>query len=174
MTATGPTSPVEHPDSVTPPGTASGLKRWLPLVGLVVIVVAALWFGTRRSSPASIDDRVQSVTSELRCPVCTGETVADSSAPISQDIRTRVRQLLEGGESNAQAKAYILSKYPGTSLATPASGLGLLVWLLPVVAVAAAAGGLGVAFARWRARAGVTVSAADRQRVEEERRRGDY
>ena len=156
------------------PNRASVLKRWLPLVGLSLVVVAALWFGTRPSAKPSVDDRVQSVTSQLRCPVCTGETVADSSAPISQDIRTRVRQLLQAGETNAQAKAYILSKYPGTSLATPTSGLGLLVWLLPIAAVVAAAGGLGVAFARWRARAGVTVSPADRQLVEEERQRGGY
>jgi hypothetical protein len=38
-----------------------------------------------------------------------------------------------------------------------------------VVAVA----GLGMAFARWRARSGVTVSDEDRQLVEQARRRDD-
>jgi cytochrome c-type biogenesis protein CcmH len=150
------------------------LKQWLPFLGLAIVLVVALKVGTSGSSSHSLDDRVQSVTSGLRCPVCTGETVADSSAPISQDIRAKVRQLLQAGDSNSQAKDYILSKYPGTSLSTPASGLGLLVWLLPVVAVGAAIIGLTLAFYRWRSRAGVTVSDEDRQRVQEERRRGDY
>jgi len=151
------------------------LRRWLPLAALVVVLALALWIGTTRSSGhASIDDRVQSVTSGLRCPVCTGETVADSSAPISQDIRGMVRQLLIQGESNSQAKSFILSKYPGTSLDTPASGVGLLVWALPVVLVGAAVVGLSLTFARWRSHAGVTVSDEDRALVEEARRHGDH
>lgn len=152
----------------------SPVTRWVPLFGLVVVLVAALWVGTTRSSHPSLDDRVQSVTSQLRCPVCTGETIADSSAPISQDIRAKVRQLLQAGDTNGQAKSYILSKYPGTSLTTPASGLGLLVWLLPVLVVGGAVIGLAMTFRRWRSRAGVTVSDEDRRRVEEARRRDDY
>ncbi len=150
------------------------LRRWLPFVGLAIVLVVALRVGTSRSAKPSIDDRVQSITSGLRCPVCVGETVADSSAPISQDIRTKVRQMLQAGDTNNQARDYILSKYPGTSLTTPGTGLGLLVWALPVVVVGAALIGLSLAFARWRARAGVTVSDEDRLRVQEERLRGDY
>lgn len=150
------------------------IKRWLPLLGLAVVLVVALWIGTNGPTHHSIDDRVQSITSGLRCPVCTGETVADSSAPISQDIRTKVRQMLEGGDTNSQAKDFILSKYPGTSLSTPATGLGLLVWALPIVVIGAAVVGLSLTFARWRSHAGATVSDEDRLRVAEERRRGDY
>jgi cytochrome c-type biogenesis protein CcmH len=147
------------------------LLRWLPLLGLGVVLLVALWVGTTDSSGhKSIDDRVQSVTSGLRCPVCTGETVADSAAPISQDIRTEVRQLLVQGDSDSQAKAFILSKYPGTSLSTPTSGLGLLVWALPVIAIASAVIGLVLMFSRWHARAGVTVSDEDRRLVDEARR----
>jgi cytochrome c-type biogenesis protein CcmH len=153
----------------------TALTRWLPLAALVGVLAVALWIGTTRSSGhPSIDDRVQSVTSGLRCPVCTGETVADSSAPISGDIRTMVRQLLTQGESNSQAKSFILSKYPGTSLDTPASGMGLLVWALPVIVVLGAAAGLSLTFARRRSRAVVTVSDEDRALVDEARHHGDH
>jgi cytochrome c-type biogenesis protein CcmH len=146
-------------------------QRWVPLAGLALILVVALAVGVSSGSRgSSIDDRVQRITSQIRCPVCSGETVADSSAPISQDIRTAVRQQLQAGRSSQQITAYIEQQYPGTALTPPSSGVGLLVWALPVVVFAAAVGGLGLTFARWRSRSGVTVSDEDRQLVEKARR----
>jgi cytochrome c-type biogenesis protein CcmH len=120
-----------------------------------------------------VDDRVHRITSQIRCPVCSGETVADSSAPISQDIRAAVRQQLLAGQSDHQITAYIVHQYPGTALNPPSTGVGLLVWALPVVVFAGAAAGLGLSFARWRARSGVTVSDEDRLLVERARRDAD-
>ncbi len=151
------------------------LSRWLPLAGLGVVLVVALAVGTSGGSGQnSVDDRVHRITSQIRCPVCSGETVADSAAPISQDIRTAVRQQLLAGRSDKEVAAYIVHQYPGTALTPPTSGVGLLVWTLPVVVFVAAAGALGVTFARWRARSGVTVSDEDRQLVERARRDADH
>lgn len=147
------------------------LQRWLPLAGLGLVLVIALAVGTAgHSGPRSVDDRVHRITSQIRCPVCSGETVADSSAPISQDIRTAVRQQLVAGRSDHEITAYIVHQYPGTALNPPSTGVGLLVWALPVVVFTGAAGGLGLAFARWRTRSGAIVSDEDRRLVERARR----
>ena len=149
-------------------------QRWVPLAGLGLILALALVVGTTgHSGRTTIDDRVHRITSQIKCPVCSGETVADSSAPISQDIRTVVRQQLQAGKSDQQIIDYIVHQYPGTALNPPAHGIGLLVWALPVAVFVVAVAGLGVAFARWRARPGVTVSEDDRQLVEQARRRDD-
>lgn len=148
-------------------------QRWVPLAGLGLVLALALVVGTTGHSGTTIDDRVHRITSQIKCPVCSGETVADSSAPISQDIRTVVRQQLQAGKSDQQITAYIVHQYPGTALNPPARGIGLLVWVLPVVVFVVAVAGLGMAFARWRARSGVTVSEEDRQLVEQARRRDD-
>jgi cytochrome c-type biogenesis protein CcmH len=146
-------------------------RRWLPLAVLALVLAVALAVGTLgHSGPASVDDRVHHITSQIRCPVCSGETVADSGAPISQDIRTAVRQQLVAGRSNHDITAYIVHQYPGTALNPPSTGVGLLVWALPVVVFVGAALGLGLTFARWRTRSGITVSDEDRQLVERARR----
>jgi cytochrome c-type biogenesis protein CcmH len=148
------------------------VRRWLPLGLLGVVLVGALIIGTTTSSPApTVADRVHHITARLRCPVCSGETVADSAAPISADIRTAVAERVVGGQSDGQITAYIVHQYPGTLLTPPTSGVGLIVWLLPVLAFLAAAGLLALAFARWRARPAPAVTADDRALVEAELRR---
>ncbi|HEX3541768.1 MAG TPA: cytochrome c-type biogenesis protein [Acidimicrobiales bacterium] len=149
------------------------VQRWVPLAGLGLILVVALAVGISGHSGTTVDDRVHRVTAQIKCPICSGETVADSSAPISQDIRALVRQQLVAGRSDRQILDYVEQRYPGTSLTPPASGIGLLVWALPVAVFLAAAGGLGLTFARWRSKTAVTVSDEDRTLVERARRDGD-
>jgi cytochrome c-type biogenesis protein CcmH len=147
-------------------------RRSLPLAALGVVLVATLAVGTiGRGGRQTITERVQHITSQLRCPVCEGETVAGSNALISQDIRAAVQKKIESGQSNAQITAFVIQQYPGTRLVPPARGVGLLVWLLPVVGFAAAAAGLIVAFVRRRSRGGVSVSDDDRLLVARARRR---
>lgn len=149
-------------------------SRWIPLAGLGLILAVALAVGVSGHPHAvSVDDRVHRITSKIRCPVCSGETVADSSAPISQDIRGAVRRQLVDGRSDKDIFNYIVQQYPGTSLNPPATGISLLVWALPVMVFVVAAGGLGLSFARWRGRSGVTVSDEDRLLVERARHDAD-
>jgi cytochrome c-type biogenesis protein CcmH len=144
------------------------MKRWLPFAALSVALAVALAIGaTRGSSHRTVTQRVQHVTGQLRCPVCQGETVADSNALISRDIRADVQRRVQAGQSDRQIIDYVVQQYPGTRLDPPAHGVGLLVWVLPVLALVAAAAGLGVAFVRWRARPNVAVTDADRALVED-------
>ncbi len=62
---------------------------------------------------------------------------------------------------------YVVHHYPGTLLKPPASGVGLIVWTLPVLALVAGALGLFLAFRRWRSRPVEAVSDADRRLVDE-------
>jgi cytochrome c-type biogenesis protein CcmH len=150
----------------------STVRRWLPWTLLLAALVVALIVGaTRSTSPRTPEERVRHITSQLRCPVCEGETVADSNALISQDIRTLVRQRVQARQSDSAILSYVVRQYPGTLLDPPAHGVGLIVWVLPLIAVAAAVAGLAVAFRRWRGRTGVVVTDADRQLVEKALRR---
>ena len=144
------------------------VRRWLPWAGLLVALVVALVIGTSRPTAARTpEQRVQHITSQLRCPVCQGETVADSNATISQDIRALVQQRIAAGDSDGAILTYVVRHYPGTLLKPPASGVGLIVWTLPILALVAGALGLFVAFRRWRSRPVEAVSDADRRLVDE-------
>jgi cytochrome c-type biogenesis protein CcmH len=146
----------------------SAARRWLPWAALAILLVVALAVGASRSGGRqSVAARVNHIGSELRCPVCEGETVADSSAPVARDIRNLVHQRVEAGQSDQEIIAYIVHQYPGTLLNPPATGVGIIVWALPVMVFVVAVAGLVFAFARWRSRPGAPATDEDRALVDE-------
>lgn len=136
------------------------VRRWGPWTLLLAVAVAVLAVGLQGSgAKPSLDARVQHIASEVRCPVCHGETVAQSQAAPSVEIRNLIRVDVQKGESDSQILASIVASYgPGILEKPQAKGVDLLVWVLPVVGVVLAAAGLLLAFRRWRA-AGATVDA---------------
>jgi len=138
---------------------------WLVLFGLLVVALA---LGASSSKGRRTQaQRVDHIAGQLRCPVCEGQTVADSNALISRDIRSVINEQVVAGRSDRQIISFIVRQYPGTLLTPPATGVGVIVWALPVLAFIAALGALAMAFARWRSRPGVAVTDADRALVNE-------
>jgi cytochrome c-type biogenesis protein CcmH len=127
-------------------------RRWLPWLVLTAVALVALVIGTQRSStPATLDARVMHIANEVRCPVCEGQSAAQSQAAASVQIRDQIRHELVAGQSESQILAGLVSSYGPSILEKPqASGVGLLVWVVPVLAVVAGIGGLAIAFRRWR------------------------
>ncbi len=78
----------------------------------------------------ALEARARQISHDLRCPVCQGETIDDSNAPISRDLRLLVRERLVAGDSDAEVVDYIVARYGEFVLFNPrASGSGLLLWL---------------------------------------------
>ncbi len=50
------------------------------------------------SSP-ELEQRYRDLSQELRCPKCQNQNIADSNAPISQDLRRLLYEQLEAGFS---------------------------------------------------------------------------
>ena len=145
------------------------MKRWIPWLGLVVVLAVALVIGTStQHHDTSLDAHVRRVASDVRCPTCEGQSAADSNAASSQAIRDDIRTRIQQGQSDSEIKAFLVSRY-GTDilLKPPASGISSLVWALPVIAFVLAVAGLAVAFRRGRVRAGVAVSPEDQAIVDE-------
>lgn len=139
-------------------------------IALAVVVAVSLAIGARpgtdRRTPAQ---RVAAIEADLRCPSCEGLSVADSSAPAAVAIRGIVTQQVAAGRSDAQVERFLASRYgDAILLRPPTSGIGAVVWLVPVVAVAGALVGLGGLF--WRRRrlaAPGAPSVEDRRLVED-------
>ena len=126
-------------------------KKWWPWVALVVVAAVALVVLAVRSRPShSPQARAARLTHELACPVCEGQSVADSNAPESADIRADVPRRIAAGQSDQQIRNYYVSRYGQRILLTPAnSGLGLVAWVVPTIAILLALFGLAFAFRRW-------------------------
>ncbi len=146
----------------------SGRPR-LAWSALALVLVGALVVGAGGDDgPRTNAERAEALSTQLRCPTCAGQSVRDSNAPAAEAIRTEVRRRVDEGEGDEDILAYIDGQYPDSLLLTPPrSGLGSLVWVLPVAAVVVAVAGLVVVFRRWRAEPSTEVSDDDRRRVAE-------
>lgn len=135
---------------------SSTLRRPSTLIAAVVLLaVAVIWGVTlaRANGPQSLDDHVTVVASQLQCPVCNGESVAQSSSPVAQEMRSLIRQQLASGQSDDQVLRYFQDHYGDTILETPPKqGFTAIIWLGPVVALLAGLFILSRVGGEWRAR----------------------
>jgi cytochrome c-type biogenesis protein CcmH len=147
------------------------VRRWLPWMMVVAALAVALAIGARSGGRPTLDQRVHHIAAQIKCPVCEGQSAADSDSAPSRAIREDIRQRLLLGQSDRQILDYLVGRYPGSKLLPDARGVGLIVWVLPVLAVLGAGVALGLAFARWRSRPSEAVTPEDRALVEQALRR---
>ena len=77
----------------------------------------------------------------LMCPVCSGQTIDQSVAEISRQMRRVVHDMLAEGASQDQILQFFVDRYgTGVLAAPPKSGFNLVVWVVPVVGGLAALG----------------------------------
>ncbi len=152
--------------------TSTRKTLWI-LIGLVaaVVLAVALW---PRSEHPSIAEQTRSLASELRCVDCEGLSVADSSAASARLVRRDIARRLRRGESiDAIRQHYVDNNGESILLKPPGSGVGMLVWALPIVAVLIAAGGLAMALRCWQRQPRLTATADDEELVARHRHDAD-
>ena len=85
------------------------------------------------SDPA-YEQRYIHLTQELRCLVCQNQNLADSDAPLAQDLRQEIHQMMESGKSNAEIKTFMVERYGDFVLYRPQlGGNTLALWVLPAL-----------------------------------------
>ena len=138
-------------------------RRWrTSAVWAVVAIVAGLSlavgsgaFSGGHAKAATLYQRTMQVAGQYRCPVCAGESVATSDAAEAVEIRGLIQGWLAAGRSQVKIRSYLVDDYgPSILEKPPASGIGVLIWVLPVVFGLLSVLGLVLVFAHWR-RAGV-------------------
>lgn len=95
-------------------------------------------------------NRLFNIASQIKCVECVGESVASSSAPVAVQFRQEITEQMGEGKTNDEILNFFASRYDNILLTPPSSGVGALVWVIPVVAVFAAMLFLGMAFRNWR------------------------
>lgn len=105
----------------------------------------------------ALEARAREISRNIRCPVCQGESIDDSNAAISRDLRLIIRERLMAGDSDDQVVDFIVERYGEFVLFNPrASGSNLILWLAgPAMLLAGGA----IAFAALRRRDTVPESA---------------
>lgn len=123
-------------------------QRAVIVVALVAILGAVAW--SVRPHEATAAERVDRITSELRCVTCQGLSVKDSPAPGARQMRDLVAQRVAEGRTDDEIRAEFRASYGDWVFLTPptASAAGLI-WLVPLAALAA---GAWIAVGRMRQR----------------------
>ena len=74
------------------------------------------------------------LTTELRCMVCQNQNLADSDAPLAQDLRQEIHNMMQAGQSNDQIITFLVDRYGDFVMYRPAmKGNTLALWLIPGV-----------------------------------------
>jgi cytochrome c-type biogenesis protein CcmH len=126
-------------------GWWGGTPPYMLALALLATPVAAVQPDEIMADPA-LEARARAISGDIRCPVCQGESIDDSSAPISRDLRLIIRERITAGDTDEEVVDYIVARYGEFVLFNPRpEGSNLILWLagpalfLAAIAVAVAA-----------------------------------
>ncbi len=115
-------------------------RAWSWTAVLVVATAAFLYGAVNEGPPRTNADRAYQLAQGFACPVCAGQSVAESDVSVAREIRRQIAVWVDEGRSDSYIRDQIVAVYGDeTDYLPPASGLSSLVWILPLVA----AGGIG-------------------------------
>jgi cytochrome c-type biogenesis protein CcmH len=140
------------------------LDRWWPAI-VAVMLVGIIAVGLSRGA-APAEDRGEHLAAQLRCPVCQGESVADSTSTTAREMRGQIDRFLGEGRSDDWIMAYYEDRYGRwIRLAPPLTGDTLLLWISPALALVA---GIVVVRRRRTDVPAAEIDAGDRERLSAE------
>lgn len=148
------------------------MKRLLAILALIAAPAFAVQPDEVLDDPA-LESRAREISAGLRCPVCRNESIDESNATVSRDLRLLVRERLLAGDSDTEVVAYIVARYGEYVLLEPTrDGANMVLWLAgPVLLLA----GLGVGWMaiRPRRRPAQSLTVAEEARLAELLREDD-
>lgn len=91
----------------------------------------------------AVEARLKVLSAELRCLVCQNQTLSDSSAPLAEDLRREIRELITKGMSDKEITDYLVVRYGDfVRYRPPVKSQTLLLWVGPTILLLAGLGGL--------------------------------
>jgi len=76
--------------------------------------------------------RFNDLTKEIRCVVCQSQAIADSNAPLANDLREKIAMLIKANKTDEEIKDYLSKRYGEFILLEPRfNKLTIFLWLFP-------------------------------------------
>jgi cytochrome c-type biogenesis protein CcmH len=89
--------------------TVGRVRDSIALVAISVFLIGAPL--TSMAADDALELRLKHLETELRCLVCQNQTLAESNAPLAEDLRREVRELAVAGKSDEDIRAYLVARY---------------------------------------------------------------
>ena len=123
--------------------------KWIVLMAL--LLAGPSWAGDARplGDDPAVEARLKQLAVELRCLVCQNQTLADSNAPLAEDLRREVREMIVKNMSDKEIIDFLVSRYGDFVLYRPPLKTSTtLLWAGPFVLLAGGGVALAVALRR--------------------------
>jgi cytochrome c-type biogenesis protein CcmH len=110
------------------------MAKWLALLLCAVLGLAEAKDAPPVAADPALEARMQKIAVELRCLVCQNQTIADSPAGLSDDLRREIREQLQRGASDEQVVQYMTDRYGDfIRYRPPVKGSTVALWVGPLV-----------------------------------------
>jgi cytochrome c-type biogenesis protein CcmH len=123
------------------------MKSLVPLAAALALVVVA---------PAAASEQhptLLELENQVMCPVCPGETLAQSNTAAAQQVKRLIEARIAAGDTRSEIKRKLAAEYgPQILAAPPRHGFDLLAWALPLAGILGATGVMALLAWRWSRR----------------------
>ena len=82
----------------------------------------------------AVEQRLISISEEMRCLVCQNESLSGSRSELAQDLRREIRDLIKQGKTDAEIRTFMVDRYGDFVLyRPPVKPITWLLWIGPFV-----------------------------------------
>ncbi|MDO8671299.1 MAG: cytochrome c-type biogenesis protein CcmH [Dehalococcoidia bacterium] len=124
---------------------------WRFLLALLLVAVFVTGLAGQALAESPIDKEAREIAESLACPICQGQSVAESKSQLAQQMRSVIRKKVEEGESREEIMQYFVDRYGDVVLREPPKGgFNEILWWLPVLGLLAGAATSALVLHRWK------------------------
>ena len=86
----------------------------------------------------ALEQRLISISEEMRCLVCQNESLSGSRSELAQDLRREIRDLIRQGKTDAEIRTFMVDRYGDFILyRPPVKPITWLLWIGPFILMVA-------------------------------------
>ncbi len=111
------------------------LQQFLSCICLALFIhIAHADEATPLASDPALEQRLVSISEEMRCLVCQNESLSGSRSELAQDLRREIRDLIKQGKTDAEIRTFMVDRYGDFILyRPPVKPTTWLLWIGPFV-----------------------------------------
>ena len=99
-----------------------------------ITILSYIFFTFKTFAAENVDERVKNLTLELRCMTCQNQSIYDSDAEFSNDIKRIVKEKFQEGKSEQEIKKFLVERYGEYILFRPLINYNnIFLWSFPFI-----------------------------------------
>ena len=103
---------------------------------IIALIISPYGFSSEVYKFKSVndEDRFYTLIHEIRCPKCTSGSIASSNAPVSEDLKMKIAELINQGYSDTEIKDYAKKRFGKDILYDPEiNSTTFVLWFGPFI-----------------------------------------